>query len=84
MPKSSYVSAHFVSGIGKFRDINEEGKRRAGEALKKALERKEPVFDLCYIMHDEFLNDIDDIGANDLGRRLTKKGSFCLFRNYHN
>ena len=83
MPKSSYVSAHFVSGVGKFRDINEEGQRRAGEALKKTLERKEPVFNLCYIMHDEFLNDIDDIGANDLGRRLTKKGSFCLFRNYN-
>ena len=83
IPKSSYVSAHFVNGIGKFRDINEEGARRAGEALKKALERKEPVFDLCYIMHDEFLNDIDDIAANALGRKLTEKESFCLFRNYH-
>jgi hypothetical protein len=82
VPKSSYVSANFVSGIGKFRDINEEGKRRAGEALKKALERKEPVWDLCYLMHDEFLNDIDDPAANDLARRLTKKGCFCLFRNH--
>lgn len=82
VPKSSYVSANFVSGIGKFRDINEEGKSRAGEALKKALERKEPVWDLCYVMHDEFLNDIDDPAANDLARILTKKGSFCLFRNH--
>jgi hypothetical protein len=82
VPKSSYVSANFVSGIGKFRDINEEGKRRAGEAVKKALERKEPVWDLCYVMHDEFLNDIDDPAANDLARILTKKGSFCLFRNH--
>jgi len=82
VPKSSYVSANFVSGIGKFRDINEEGKSRAGEALKKALERKEPVWDLCYVMHDEFLNDIDDPAANDLARRLTKKGCFCLFRNH--
>jgi hypothetical protein len=41
------VSANFVSGVGKFRDINEEGTRRAGEA----------VFELCYIMHDEFLNE---------------------------
>ena len=80
--KSSYVSANFVSGIGKFRDINEEGKRRAGEAIRKALERKEPVWDLCYVMHDEFLNDIDDPAANDLARRLTKKGHFCLFRNH--
>jgi len=82
VPNSSYVSANFVSGIGKFRDINEEGKSRAGEALKKALERKEPVWDLCYVMHDEFLNDIDDPAANDLARILTKKGSFCLFRNH--
>jgi hypothetical protein len=82
VPKSSYVSANFVSGNGKFRDINEEGKRRAGEALKKSLERKEPVWDLCYLMHDEFLNDIDDPAANDLARRLTKKGCFCLFRNH--
>lgn len=82
VPKTSYVSANFVSGIGKFRDINEEGKSRAGEALKKALERKEPVWDLCYVMHDEFLNDIDDPAANDLARRLTKKGCFCLFRNH--
>jgi hypothetical protein len=82
VPNSSYVSANFVSGIGKFRDINEEGKSRAGEALKKALERKEPVWDLCYVMHDEFLNDIDDPAANDLARRLTKKGSFCLFCNH--
>ena len=82
VPKSSYVSANFVSGIGNFRDINEEGKRRAGEALKKALERKEPVWDLCYLMHDEFLNDIDDPAANDLARKLTKKGCFCLFRNH--
>jgi len=82
VPNSSYVSANFVSGIGKFRDINEEGKRRAGEALKKALKRKEPVWDLCYVMHDEFLNDIDDPAANDLARRLTKKGCFCLFRNH--
>ena len=82
VPKSSYVSANFVSGIGKFRDINEEGKRRAGEALKKCLERKEAVFELCYVMHDEFLNDIDDAPANDLARRLTKKGCFCLFKNH--
>ena len=81
-PKSSYVSATFVSGIGKFRDINEEGKRRAGEALKKCLNRKDTVFELCYIIHDEFLNDIDDAAANDLARRLTKNGSFCLFRNH--
>ena len=81
-PKSSYVGANFVSGIGKFRDINEEGKSRAGEAIRKALERKEPVWDLCYVMHDEFLNDIDDPAANDLARRLTKKGHFCLFRNH--
>ena len=81
-PKSSYVGANFVSGIGKFRDINEEGKRRAGEAIRKALERKEPIWDLCYLMHDEFLNDIDDPAANDLARRLTKKGCFCLFRNH--
>ena len=82
VPKSSYVSANFVSGIGKFRDINEEGKRRAGEALKKCLDRKEPVFELCYVMHDEFLNDIDDAAANDLARRLTKTGCFCLFKNH--
>ena len=82
VPKSSYVSANFVSGIGKFRDINEEGKRRAGEALKKCLDRKDPVFELCYVMHDEFLNDIDDAAANDLARRLTKKGCFCLFKNH--
>lgn len=81
-PKSSYVSANFVSGIGKFRDINEEGKRRAGEALKKCLNRKDTVFELCYILHDEFLNDIDDAAANDLARRLTKNGSFCLFKNH--
>ena len=81
-PKPSYVSANFVSGIGKFRDINEEGKRRAGEAIRNALERKEPVWDLCYVMHDEFLNDIDDPAANDLARRLTKKGCFCLFSNH--
>jgi hypothetical protein len=80
--KSSYVSATFVSGIGKFRDINEEGKRRAGEALKKCLNRKDTVFELCYILHDEFLNDIDDAAANDLARRLTKNGSFCLFKNH--
>lgn len=80
--KSSYVSANFVSGVGKFRDINEEGQRRAGEAIRNALERKEPVWDLCYVMHDEFLNDIDDAAANDLARRLTKKGCFCLFRNH--
>ena len=82
VPKSSYVSANFVSGIGKFRDINEEGKRRAGEALKKCLDRKDPVFELCYVMHDEFLNDIDDAAANDLARRLTKTGCFCLFKNH--
>jgi len=82
VPKSSYVSANFVSGIGKFRDINEEGKRRAGEALNKCLDRKEPVFELCYVMHDEFLNDIDDAAANDLARRLTKTGCFCLFKNH--
>ena len=82
VPKSSYVSANFVSGIGKFRDINEEGKRRAGEALKKCLERKDAVFELCYVMHDEFLNDIDDAPANDLARRLTKTGCFCLFKNH--
>jgi len=82
VPKSSYVSANFVSGIGKFRDINEEGKRRAGESLKKCLNRKDTVFELCYIIHDEFLNDIDDAAANDLARRLTKNGSFCLFRNH--
>lgn len=81
-PKSSYVSANFISGIGKFRDINEQGKRMSIEALKKVLERKEPVWDLCYVMHDEFLNDIDDPAANDLARKLTKKGSFCLFRNH--
>jgi hypothetical protein len=80
--KESYVSANFVSGVGKFRDINEEGQRRAGEALRKTLERKEAVFELCYVMHDEFLNDIDDPAANDLARRLTKKGCFCLFRNH--
>ena len=80
--KSSYVSATFVSGIGKFRDINEEGKRRAGEALKKCLNRKDKVFELCYILHDEFLNDIDDAAANDLARRLTKNGCFCLFKNH--
>lgn len=80
--KASYVSANFVSGVGKFRDINEEGQRRAGEALRKTLERKEVVFELCYVMHDEFLNDIDDPAANDLARRLTKKGCFCLFRNH--
>ena len=80
--KASYVSANFVSGIGKFRDINEEGQRRAGEAMRKVLERKEAVFELCYVMHDEFLNDIDDAAANDLARRLTKKGCFCLFRNH--
>jgi hypothetical protein len=82
VPKSSYVSANFVSGIGKFRDINEEGKRRAGEALKKCLNRKDAVFELCYVLHDEFLNDIDDAAANDLARRLTKNGSFCLFKNH--
>ena len=82
VPKSSYVLANFVSGIGKFRDINEEGKSRAGKAIRKALERKEPVWDLCYVMHDEFLNDIDDAAANDLARKLTKKGCFCLFRNH--
>ena len=81
-PKSSYVSANFVSGIGKFRDINEEGKSRAGEALKKCLNRKDTVFELCYVLHDEFLNDIDDAAANDLARRLTKNGSFCLFKNH--
>ena len=81
-PKSSYVSANFVSGIGKFRDINEEGKRRAGEAMKKCLDRIDTVFELCYILHDEFLNDIDDAAANDLARRLTKNGCFCLFRNH--
>lgn len=80
--KSSYVSANFVSGIGKFRDINEEGKRRAGEALKKCLNRKDTVFELCYVLHDEFLNDIDDAAANDLARRLTKNGCFCLFKNH--
>jgi hypothetical protein len=80
--KSSYVSANFVSGIGKFRDINEEGKCRAGEALKKCLNRKDTVFELCYIIHDEFLNDIDDAAANDLARILTKNGCFCLFRNH--
>ena len=82
VPKSSYVSANFVSGLGKFRDISDEGKRRAGEALKKCLERKDAVFELCYVMHDEFLNDIDDAAANDLARKLTKKGCFCLFRNH--
>ena len=81
-PKPSYVSANFVSGVGKFRDINEEGQRRAGEALRKTLEQKEVVFELCYVMHDEFLNDIDDPAANDLARRLTKKGCFCLFSNH--
>jgi len=80
--KESYVSANFVSGIGKFRDINEEGQRRAGEAMRKVLQREEAVFELCYVMHDEFLNDIDDAAANDLARRLTKKGCFCLFRNH--
>jgi hypothetical protein len=80
--KASYVSANFVSGIGKFRDINEEGQRRAGEAMRKVLQREEAVFELCYVMHDEFLNDIDDAAANDLARRLTKKGCFCLFRNH--
>jgi hypothetical protein len=82
VPKSSYVSANFVSGIGKFRDINEEGKCRAGEALNKCLNRKDTVFELCYVLHDEFLNDIDDAAANDLARRLTKNGCFCLFRNH--
>ena len=82
VPKSSYVSANFVSGLGKFRDISDEGKRRAGEAIRKALERREAVFELCYVMHDEFLNDIDDAAANDLARKLTKKGCFCLFRNH--
>ena len=82
VPKSSYVSANFVSGIGKFRDLNEEGKYRAGEAMKKCLDRRDEVFELCYILHDEFLNDIDDAAANDLARRLTKKDFFCLFRNH--
>jgi hypothetical protein len=82
LPKSSYVSANFVSGVGKFRDINDEGKRKVGEAIRKVLERKESVFDLCYVMHDEFLNDIDDPAANDLCRQLTKKNAFYLFRNH--
>jgi len=82
VPKPSYVSANFVRGPGKFRDISDEGKRRAGEAVKKALERKEPVWDLCYVMHDEFLNDIDDPAANDLCRRVTKNGGLCLFKNH--
>jgi hypothetical protein len=44
--------------------------------------RKDTVFELCYVLHDEFLNDIDDAAANDLARRLTKNGCFCLFRNH--
>uniref|UniRef100_A0A6C0H2Q4 Uncharacterized protein n=1 Tax=viral metagenome TaxID=1070528 RepID=A0A6C0H2Q4_9ZZZZ len=82
VPTVSYVSASFLRGPGKFKSINLEGSRRAGEAIKKAIERVDPVWKSCYIMHDEFLNDIDDVAANYLARRLTEKGELVLFQNY--
>jgi len=80
--KESYFFAKFTRGPGKFKSLSLEGFLMASEAIKKALECRHPVWNTCYVMHDEFLNDIDDIAANALARGLTKRGGFCLFRNY--
>ena len=81
--KASYVSANFIRGPGKFKSLSLEGFVMAAEkAILKALECTYPVWKTCYVMHDEFLNDIDDIAANALARGLTKRGGFYLFKNY--
>ena len=80
--KESYFFANFTRGPGKFKSLSLEGFIMAAEAIKKALECHYPVWKTCYVMHDEFLNDIDDIAANALARGLTKRGGFYLFRNY--
>ena len=82
--KESYVCAIFISNKleGNFKSISLEGQMRAGEAVKKALDREEPVWKSCFIMHDEFLNDIDDPAANYLARGLTNRSNFYLFKNY--
>ena len=81
--KQSYVCAKFISNQeGNFKSISLEGQMRSGEAVNKALDRPEPVWKSCFIMHDEFLNDVDDPAANYLARGLTARAGFYLFKNY--
>jgi hypothetical protein len=82
VPTASYFSAKFTRGPGKIRALNPDGYNRVSEVMQKAMSRTEPVWKSCYIMHDEFLNDIDDVVANYLARGLTEKKGFYFFKNY--
>ena len=81
-PDLIYLSAKFTRGPGPFKSLSQTGQARVGQALRKAMARNQPVWKSCYIMHDEFLNDIDDVAANYLARGLTEKSGFHLFKNY--
>jgi len=84
-PNLIYLSAKFTRGprwSSPFKSLSQTGQARVGQALRKAIARNQPVWKSCYIMHDEFLNDIDDVAANYLARGLTEKGGFYLFKNY--
>jgi hypothetical protein len=80
----SYVCAKFIRTQieGSFKSLSLEGQRRAGGAVKNSLECTEPIWKSCSIMHDAFLNDIDDPAANELARRITSRGGFYLYQNY--
>jgi hypothetical protein len=82
VPTASYFSAKFTRGPGKIRALNPDGYNRVSDAMINAMSRTEPVWKSCYIMHDEFLNDIDDVVANYLARGLTEKKGFYFFKNY--
>ena len=81
-PDLIYLSAKFTRGPGTFKSLSHTGQTQVGQALRKAISRNQPVWKSCFIMHDEFLNDIDDVAANYLARCLTEKGGFYLFKNY--
>lgn len=78
----NYFYAKFIKGNGLFKSLNFDGACRAGEAIRKAINFDLKPWKTCYIMHDAFLNDIDDQGANDLARSLTAEKGFFLFKNY--
>lgn len=80
----SYVCAKFIrtQTEGSFKSLSLEGLRRAAGAVNKSLDCTEPVWKSCFIMHDAFLNDIDDPAAHELARRITARGKFYLFQNY--
>lgn len=79
----NYFFAKFIPGNGLFKSLNFDGACRAGEAIRKAINFDLKPWKTCYIMHDAFLNDIDDQGANDLARSLTAEKGFFLFKNYN-